>query len=58
MRFSFGLVQILDGFKTTNDNVRGLMPNFIGKAGFDNIFISQSISTMLGTFSYFIARKK
>lgn len=57
MRFTFGLVQILDGFKTTNDNVRGLMPNFIEKAGFDNIFISQSINTVLGTFSYFTARK-
>lgn len=57
MRFTFGLVQILDGFKTTNDNVKGLMPNFIEKAGFDNIIISQSINTMLGTFSYFTARK-
>ncbi|GAB2642574.1 MAG: class I SAM-dependent methyltransferase [Emticicia sp.] len=57
MRLTFGLVQILDGFKTTNDNVRGLMPNFIEKAGFDNIFISDSINTIIGTFSYFTARK-
>ena len=29
MRFSFYLVQLLDGFKTTNDNVNGLMIKYI-----------------------------
>jgi len=57
MRFSFYIVQLLDGFKTTNDNVRGLMPNFIERAGFDNVFIAHSINTAIGTFSYFTARK-
>lgn len=58
MRLTFGLVQILDGFKTTNDNVKGLMPDFITKAGFQNVEISQSINTAIGTFSYFKASKK
>jgi ubiquinone/menaquinone biosynthesis C-methylase UbiE len=58
MRLTFGLVQILDGFKTTNDNVRGLMPEFIAQAGFQNVQISQSINTAIGTFSYFKAIKK
>jgi len=58
MRLTFGLVQILDGFKTTNDNVRGLMPQFIGQVGFQNVVISQSINTAIGTFSYFTARKQ
>ena len=58
MRFTFGLVQILDGFKTTNDNVKGKMPQFIEKAGFHNVSISQSINTIIGTFSYFRAIKK
>jgi ubiquinone/menaquinone biosynthesis C-methylase UbiE len=58
MRFTFGLVQILDGFKTTNDNVKGKMPKFIEKAGFRNVSISQSINTTIGTFSYFRAIKK
>jgi ubiquinone/menaquinone biosynthesis C-methylase UbiE len=57
MRLNFGLVQILDGFKTTNDNVKGFMPDFITKAGFQNVQISQSINTVIGTFSYFNARK-
>lgn len=58
MRLAFGLVQLLDGFKTTNDNVKGLMPDFITKAGFQNVQISQSINTAIGTFSYFKAIKK
>ena len=58
MRFTFGLVQILDGFKTTNDNVKGLMPNFISQAGFKEVNISKSINTAIGTFSYFNAIKK
>lgn len=58
MRLTFGLVQILDGFKTTNDNVKDLIPNFITQAGFQNVQISQSINTAIGTFSYFKAIKK
>ncbi len=34
MRFAFYAVQILDGFRTTNDNVHGLLPEFIEQAGF------------------------
>lgn len=58
MRLSFGLVQLLDGFKTTNDNVRGLMPDFIREAGFQNVAVACSINTAIGTFSYFTAHKK
>ena len=57
MRIAFGLVQLLDGFKTTNDNVKGLMPDFIKSAKFSDVKISQSINTAIGTFSYFIANK-
>jgi hypothetical protein len=48
----------LDGFKTTNDNVKGFMPSFIEKAGFENVVVTKSINTMIGTFSYFKANKK
>lgn len=57
MRFTFGIVQILDGFKTTNDNVKGKIPEYIASAGFKNVLITQSINTSLGTFSYFKAQK-
>jgi ubiquinone/menaquinone biosynthesis C-methylase UbiE len=58
MRFTFLTVQLLDGFKTTNDNVKGLMPDFIAKAGFVNVIVSKSINIAIGTFSYFKANKK
>jgi ubiquinone/menaquinone biosynthesis C-methylase UbiE len=57
MRITFGLVQLLDGFKTTNDNVKGRMPDFIRKSGFKEVKISNSINTAIGTFSYFTANK-
>jgi ubiquinone/menaquinone biosynthesis C-methylase UbiE len=57
MRLTFGLVQLLDGFKTTKDNVKGYLPDFISKAGFKNVEITKSINTALGTFSYFKAYK-
>ncbi|MBK8052981.1 MAG: class I SAM-dependent methyltransferase [Saprospiraceae bacterium] len=58
MRLTFGIVQMLDGFKTTDDNVKGKMPEYIAKGGFENVQIIQSINTAIGTFSYFKARKK
>lgn len=57
MRLAFGLVQMLDGFKTTNDNVLGKMPDIMQKAGFRNIEIIDSINTAIGTFSYLRAIK-
>ncbi len=58
MRWAFKLVQLLDGFETTNDNVQGKMPGFIRDAGFQNVEIAGSINTAIGTFSYFTAIKK
>lgn len=57
MRFSFYAVQMLDGFKTTNDNVNGLMPEFISKAGFKHISEADYINTKIGTYSYYTAHK-
>lgn len=57
MRFSFYTVQLLDGFKTTNDNVKGLMPNFITDAGFQNVSEVDFINTKIGTYSYYFANK-
>ena len=47
MRGAFYAVQLLDGFKTTNDNVNGLMPNFMSQAGFVNVIESQFINSMM-----------
>lgn len=57
MRFAFYFVQILDGFKTTNDNVNGLLPKFIEQVGFKNVNEVDFINTKIGTYSYYIATK-
>ena len=57
MRMSFYTVQILDGFKTTNDNVKGYLPNYINQAGFNDTIEFDYINTSLGTFSFYKAIK-
>ena len=57
MRFSFYLVQLLDGFKTTTDNVNGLMRKYITDAGFQNVQEVDYINTSIGTYSYYKAEK-
>jgi ubiquinone/menaquinone biosynthesis C-methylase UbiE len=57
MRFSFYVVQLLDGFKTTNDNVNGLMPEYISEAGFQNVSEVDFVNTIVGTYSYYSATK-
>mgnify|MGYP002777113087 CR=1 FL=1 len=57
MRFSFFIVQLVDGFKTTSDNVEGKLPSFIQSTGFINFSTVKSINTALGTFSFYIANK-
>lgn len=49
MRTLFYLVQFLDGFKTTNDNVKGLIPEYIKNGGFKNIETNESFDTIFGT---------
>lgn len=57
MRITFYLVQLLDGFKTTADNVNGLMPKFISSVGFEDAIEIDFINTRIGTFSYYTAKK-
>ena len=57
MRLAFLSVQILDGFATTADNVRGLLPDLLNGAGFEKLTITNSYSTLLGTLSLYSAVK-
>ncbi|MFA7379115.1 MAG: class I SAM-dependent methyltransferase [Bacteroidia bacterium] len=57
MRFSFYAVQLLDGFKTTNDNVNGLIPQLISDADFQQVSEVDFINTRIGTYSYYTAIK-
>jgi SAM-dependent methyltransferase len=57
MRLAFVAVQLLDGFATTTDNVRGLLPDFLRLAGFEKVQTTKSYSTLLGTIALYRARK-
>ena len=58
MRIAFLLVQLLDGFKTTNDNVKGLLPEMIANAGFENVKETGYINTAIGTYSFYKAERQ
>ncbi|HFA49216.1 MAG TPA: class I SAM-dependent methyltransferase [Bacteroidetes bacterium] len=53
----FYLVQILDGFKTTTDNRKGLLPRFVKEAGFEQVVEIDFVNTKIGTLRYLIATK-
>ena len=55
LRLAFYLVQMLDGFDVTRDNVQGRLPEFIATAGFDQVVVAERISTMLGTLDLIAA---
>lgn len=48
----FYLVQILDGFETTTDNRKGLIPGFLKEAGFSNVTQIDYVNTKIGTLRY------
>lgn len=57
MRALFLLVQVLDGFETTADNVAGRLPEFMADAGFVEVSEVRRFATPLGTISLYAARK-
>jgi ubiquinone/menaquinone biosynthesis C-methylase UbiE len=57
MRALFLLVQLLDGFETTADNVAGRLPEFMRETGFAEVSEPQRFFTPLGTISLYRAVK-
>jgi len=57
MRTAFLLVQCLDGFKTTADNVHGVLPELLSGAGFASVRESERFRTVFGTLSLYQAQK-
>ncbi len=57
MRGVFCLVQFLDGFETTTDNVKGKIPEYLTNAGFTNVKEIEKIDTILGTVSIYQGKK-
>lgn len=56
-RILFYAVQLLDGFKTTQANVEGLLPAFISECGFKNVKEIGFINTKIGTYCYYKGKK-
>lgn len=50
----FALLQVLDGFATTNDNRHGLIPQLIVQAGFPEPRLLRRVRTALGTFEVLV----
>lgn len=57
MRVAFLLVQMLDGFETTADNVSGLLPELFRMAGFVKVEESARYMTIVGTLSLYKVQK-
>ena len=57
MRVAFLLIQMLDGFETTADNVNGLLPEMFRSAGFEEVQETIRYMTIVGTLSLYVARK-
>lgn len=57
MRVAFLLVQLLDGFETTADNVSGLLPELFQAAGFEDVQEPTRYMTVVGALSLYRARK-
>lgn len=57
MRAMFVVVQLLDGFQTTRDNVRGDLPELIRKAGFGEVRETYRQRTPFGSMAIYRARR-
>ncbi len=52
-RVMFLGIQALDGFATTNDNVRGVLPSLARESGFTEARVTHSERSLLGTLSLY-----
>lgn len=57
MRGLFYMVQLVDGFATTRDNVSGRLAEAFGQAGFVEIRQLRSFNTLFGTLALYGAVK-
>jgi len=57
LRVAFLGVQLLDGFEVTRENVEGRLPEIVAQAGFIEVSVTGSVTTMLGTIELIHARK-
>jgi hypothetical protein len=55
MRLAFLPIQLLDGFETTSDNVRGRLLPLMREAGFEEVAETHRERTIFGTLSLYRA---
>ena len=58
MRAAFLPVQLLDGFATTTDNLRGHLPAFLRETGFEEVAEPRRFATPCGTLSLYRAVRR
>lgn len=56
MRAAFLSIQLLDGFETTSDSVRGTMPDHLAAAGLRDVRELRHLDTAFGTLRFWVAR--
>lgn len=56
-RSLFNLIRCLDGYKSTDANAKGLLPEMFLDAGFENIVIKKRFKTMFGEVQIISAEK-
>lgn len=56
-RTLFNIIRGLDGFKSTDANAKGLLPELISDAGFENVVIKKRFKTMFGEVQIISAKK-
>jgi len=57
MRMLFFLVQLLDGFTSTTDNMKGMLPEWMRDTGFAEVHEVNHLNTLFGTLRLTIAVK-
>ena len=58
MRLAFRIVQSLDGKTDTQPNADGILPELIARAGFNDVREVEVVSTITGSISIYVARKR
>ncbi len=57
MRLAFRIVQLADGKADTQPNADGIVPRLIAGAGFQEVRESETVATVTGSLSIYVARR-
>ncbi|MFJ8431360.1 class I SAM-dependent methyltransferase [Kitasatospora sp. NPDC094019] len=57
MRLAFRFVQLADGKADTQPNADGILPRLIAEAGFHDVRESETVATVTGSLSLYVARR-